>query len=145
MEQASHRLVSSHQYAEGQEVLWNLGCLLLKVSSIFCHSSQNGDWLVLPTVCKLSRGGLLGQLFRRIGIGVRHKGSGPGGGQLPLGPLHYLILSPKPQEAIGAVKSQSPAWGADTSSNLAGSVIISLWYVNLLFLKGSYVCIYLFH
>ena len=25
-----------------------------------------------------------GQLFRRIGIGVGHKGSGPGGGQLPL-------------------------------------------------------------
>src|SRR6218665_538884 len=31
------------------------------------------------------------------------------------------LLSPKPQEAIGAVKSQSPAWGADTASNLARS------------------------
>src|SRR6218665_517015 len=39
------------------------------------------------------RGGLLGQLFRRICICVGHKGSGPGGGQLPLGPLILLLLS----------------------------------------------------
>src|SRR6218665_3556900 len=41
--------------------------------------------------------GSVGQLFRRIGIGVGHKGSGPGGGQLPLGPLHYLVLNRKKQ------------------------------------------------
>src|SRR6218665_658263 len=31
------------------------------------------------------------------------------------------LLSPKPQEAIGTLKSQSPTWGADTASNLAWS------------------------
>src|SRR6218665_3671998 len=93
MVRASYRLVSSHLYAEGQEVLWNWGCLLVKVISILCRSSQNGDWLVLSTVCKPARGGLLDQLFRRNGIGVGHKGSGQGGGQLPLGPLHYLVLN----------------------------------------------------
>src|SRR6218665_3703072 len=52
---------------------------------------------MLSTVCKPARGGLLGQLFRHIGIGVGNKGSGQGGGQLPLGPLHYLVLSRKKQ------------------------------------------------
>src|SRR6218665_86157 len=97
MVRASYRLVSSHLYAEGQEVLWNWGCLLVKVISILCRSSQNGDWLVLSTVCKPVHGGLLSQLFRRIGIGVGNKGSGPGEGQLPLGPLHYLVLIRKKQ------------------------------------------------
>lgn len=39
----------------------------------------------------------------------------------PIATRTASLLSPKPQEAIGAVKSQSPAWGADTASNLAWS------------------------
>src|SRR6218665_1680455 len=37
----------------------------------------------------------------------------------PIATRTASLLSPKPQEAIGAVKSQSPAWGAETASNLA--------------------------
>src|SRR6218665_1613659 len=39
----------------------------------------------------------------------------------PIATRTASLLSPKPQEAIGAVKSQTPAWGADTASNLAWS------------------------
>ena len=71
-----------------------------------------------PTVCIPARGGLLGQLFRRIGIGVH-------GAQRfrprPIATRSASLLSPKQQEAIGAVTNQSPAWGADTASNLAWS------------------------
>src|SRR6218665_3094090 len=34
----------------------------------------------------------------------------------PIATRTASLLSPKPQEAIGAVKSQSPAWGADTAA-----------------------------
>src|SRR6218665_1283076 len=39
----------------------------------------------------------------------------------PIATRTASLLSPKPQEAIVAVKSQSPAWGSDTASNLARS------------------------
>src|SRR6218665_2631252 len=41
------------------------------------------------------------------------KGSGPGGGQLPLGPLHYLVLNRKKQLEL----SKASHRGADTASN----------------------------
>src|SRR6218665_1009751 len=41
--------------------------------------------------------------------------------QRPIATRTASLLRPKPQEAIGAVKSQTPAWGADTASNLAWS------------------------
>src|SRR6218665_2882306 len=62
---------------------------------------------MLSTVCKPARrGGLLGQLFHRIGIGVGHKGSGPGGGQLPHRLLHYLVLNHKKQLELSTASHQ---------------------------------------
>src|SRR6218665_1792067 len=41
--------------------------------------------------------------------------------QRPFATRIASLLSPKPQKVLGAVKSQSPAWGADTASSLAWS------------------------
>src|SRR6218665_3718107 len=58
----------------------------------------------------------------------------------PIAARTASLLSPKPQEAIGVVKSQSPAWGADTASNLAwssGSLFEDQTRVLSILIKGT--------